>query len=97
MALRKILTLEGKVIVQTPIGEIDSGTQTVPVSAYIKVVAISGNKEKISANVSFKGETHSFNKNYELAASVEDGSSNFIAQVYDHLKTLPEFDGAVDC
>jgi hypothetical protein len=97
MALRKTLNLEGKVIVKTPIGEIDNGVQNLSVPAYIKVVAVSGDKLKLNAVVSFKGDTHSFNKNYELTASVADGSSNFIAQVYEHLKTLPEFAGATDC
>ena len=97
MALRKNLILEGKVILRTPIGEIDNGVQTLSVPAYIKVVAVSGDKTKLNAVVSFKGDTHSFSKNYELDTSVADGSLNFIAQVYEHLKTLPEFAGAVDC
>lgn len=97
MALRKTLNLEGKVIVQTSFGEIDNGEQNLSISAYIKVVAVNGNKEKINAVVSFVGSTHSFNKNYELNASVADGSLNYIAQVYEYLKTLPEFAGAVDC
>jgi hypothetical protein len=29
--------------------------------------------------------------------SVELGSTNFIAQVYEHLKSLEEFAGAIDC
>ena len=97
MALRKTLNLEGKVIVKTPFGEIDNGVQSLSVPAYIKVVAVSGDKLKLNAVVSFKGETHSFNKNYEFTASVESGSLNFIAQAYQYLKTLPEFAGAVDC
>ena len=97
MALRKTLNFEGKVIVKTPIGDIDNGVQNLSIPAYIKVVAVSGDKTKLNAVVSFKGDTHSFNKNYELDASVADGSLNFIAQVYAHLKTLPEFAGAVDC
>ena len=97
MALRKTLNLEGKVILRTPIGEIDNGIQNLSVPAYIKVVAVSGDKLKLNAVVSFKGDIYSFSKNYELDASVADGSLNFIAQVYEHLKTLPEFSGAVDC
>ena len=97
MALSKTFDLEGKVILRTPIGEIDNGVQTLSVPAYIKVIAVSGDKLKLNATVSFKGETHSFNKNYEFSTSVEADSFNFIKQAYEHLKTLPEFAGSIDC
>lgn len=35
------------------------------------------------------------NKRYSFAPNLE--GKNFIAQAYDHLKTLPEFSGATDC
>ena len=35
------------------------------------------------------------NKRYSFAPNLE--GKNFIAQAYDHLKTLPEFAGAIDC
>ncbi len=97
MALRKIIEAEGKSIVQTPIGNIENGTQIVSFSAYIKVNEISGNKNQLIANVNFKGDAQQFNKQYVVSVSVEDNAPNFIAQVYEHLKTLPEFSGAVDC
>jgi hypothetical protein len=34
-------------------------------------------------------------KVYEFTPNLE--GANFIAQAYDHLKTLPEFSGAIDC
>jgi hypothetical protein len=97
MALRKIIEAEGKSIVQTPIGEIENGTQVVSFSAYIKVSEISGNKNQVLANINFKGDAQQFNKQYVVPVSVENNAANFIAQVYAHLKTLPEFAGAVDC
>jgi hypothetical protein len=97
MALRKIIEIEGKSTVQTDVGLIDTGTQKVVFSAYTKVTAVYGNKTKVTATVSFEGDTEKFSKQYEVPVSVEAGSTNFIAQVYEHLKTLPEFDGAVDC
>jgi hypothetical protein len=97
MALRKIIEAEGKSIVQTSIGSIENGTQRVSFSAYVKVININGNKNQIVANVYFKGETQEFNKQYVVPVSVEVGAPNFIAQVYEHLKTLPEFSDAVDC
>jgi hypothetical protein len=97
MALRKNIETEGKVILQTSLGIIENGTQKVSFSAYVKVFSISGDKNKLTASVSFKGDTQQFYKEYEIPVSVETGSSNFIAQAYAHLKTLPEFAGATDC
>ncbi len=97
MAFRKIIEIEGRSVVETSIGTIDNGIQTISFSAYIKVTSIIGDKAKVVANVNFKGDTQQFNKQYEVDMSVENGSANFIAQVYAHLKTLPEFAGAVDC
>ena len=97
MALRKTIQTEGKSLVQTNWGVIDNGTQFVSFIAYIKVDSVYGDKTQLTANVSFKGDTQSFIKQYQIPASVENGSANFIAQAYNHLKTLPEFAGAVDC
>jgi hypothetical protein len=97
MALRKTIQTEGKSLVQTDWGVIDNGTQSVSFAAYIKVDSVYGDKTQLTANVNFKGETRSFNKQYQIPASVETGSANFIAQTYAHLKTLPEFAGATDC
>jgi hypothetical protein len=97
MALRKIIEAEGKSIVQTPIGSIENGVQRVSFSAYVKVVSINGNKTQITANVSFKGDVQQFNQQYQVPISIETGAANFIAQVYEYLKTLPEFDNAEDC
>jgi hypothetical protein len=97
MALRKIIVAEGKSIVQTSLGNIENGVQHVSFSAYVKVMDINGNKSQVSANVNFKSDTQQFSKQYLVPVSVEAGASNFIAQVYAYLKTLPEFDGAEDC
>jgi hypothetical protein len=97
MALRKIIEAEGKSIIQTSIGSIENGTQRVSFSAYVKVVEINGNKTQVNANVKFTGEIQQFYKQYSVPVSVETGASDFITQVYNHLKTLPEFAGAEDC
>ena len=97
MALRKIIEAEGKCLIQTDFGVIENGTQKVSFAAYIKVDSVYGDKTHLSANVSFKGENNSFSKQYQIPVSVDSGSANFIAQAYNHLKTLPEFSGAVDC
>jgi len=97
MAIRKIIEAEGKSIVQTSMGDIENGVQKVSFSAYVKVISISGNKNQITANVNFKSETQQFYRQYEVPISVEAEAKNFIAQVYVHLKTLPEFAGCEDC
>jgi hypothetical protein len=97
MALRKNIEAEGLALVQTEFGAIENGTQKVQFSAYIKVVFISGNKSKVHATVNFSGTAQQFVRQYDVPVSVEDGSKNFFAQVYEHLKTLPEFSGAANC
>jgi hypothetical protein len=97
MALRKAIEIEGKSIIQTAIGSVENGTQRLSFSAYVKVTSIHGDKNQINANVNFKGDTQEFNKQYQVPMSVESSAPNFIAQAYEHLKTLPEFAGAVDC
>jgi hypothetical protein len=97
MALRKIIEAEGKAIIQTPMGLIENGTQRVSFSAYVKVINITGNKSEVNASVNFKSDVQQFTKQYQVSVSVEPGAPNFIAQVYAHLKTLPEFADAEDC
>ena len=97
MALRKNIEFEGKSIIHSAMGAIDMGNKTIQLTVYIKVVAIDGDKENINANVAFVHEKSQFNKSYTFPVSVKDGSNNFIKQAYEHLKTLPEFAGAIDC
>ena len=97
MALRKIIETEGKVLIQTAIGLIENGIQRVSFSAYVKVINVNGNKDEVVASVNFKGDTQQFTKYYQIPVSVEPGAHNFIAQVYEYLKNLPEFAGATDC
>lgn len=97
MALRQIIETEGKALIQTPFGSIENGIHRISFFAYVKVISITGDKNQIAANVNFKGDTQQFNRQYLIPVSVENGSTNFIAQAYAHLKTLPEFSNATDC
>ena len=97
MALRKLIETEGKVTIVTDDFSVENGTQKMSFSVYVKVAGIYGTKNEVTANVNFKGDNVSFDKRYQVPVSVDTNSSNFIAQVYEHLKTLPEFAGAVDC
>jgi hypothetical protein len=97
MALRKIIEAEGAAFIHSPVGVIENGTHRVSFSAYVKVTSVSGNKNQVTASVHFAGDLVQFTKQYQVPVSVTPGSSNFIEQVYKHLKALPEFDGAEDC
>jgi hypothetical protein len=97
MAFRKIIESEGKAVIQTHVGDIENGIQRVSFSAYVKVISFSGNKTQVTANVRFTGDVAQFTKQYQVPVSAETGAPNLIEQVYKHLKTLPEFDGAEDC
>jgi hypothetical protein len=97
MALSINITSEGKSSVQTPLGVVQTGVQQVTFTAYVKVDSIIGNKNEVQAKVSFSGENQHFTKTYQVPVTVEHGAPNFIKQVYVHLKTLSEFENAVDC
>lgn len=74
-------------------------------NAYIRVDAVAGYKGGIEASVNFYVSQQAFvdgngyvqQKIINFVPSVEQGSENFIAQAYGHLKTLPEFADAIDC
>jgi hypothetical protein len=87
MALKKLISLKT-----------NFGDTVVFPYAYIKVNNIIGDKNEMRADVVFLKETGGMivdNKSYFFPPNLNE--SNFIAQAYNHLKTLDEFAGAVDC
>jgi hypothetical protein len=67
-------------------------------NAYHKVDGIIGSKDSINFKVnvfSSNGGDLINSKSFSFAPSLE--GSNFIAQCYEQMKTLPEFAGAIDC
>lgn len=72
--------------------------------AYVRIDTLFGSKNTIILNVKsyFSQETYDGgkepyeSKEYSFTPSVEEGSDNFIRQGYKYLKTLPDFEGAVD-
>jgi hypothetical protein len=67
-------------------------------NAYIKVVALSGNKQLMRIEVGTHKDVNApvvDRQQYYFAPDLD--GKNFIAQAYEHLKTLPEFAGAIDC
>jgi hypothetical protein len=97
MALQKSFSFVGTATLETADGKLLLGEQTSTINAYIKVVSISGGKDQLRVSVGFSEGAKEFVKNYSFTPSVANGSANFIAQAYEHLKTLPEFSGATDC
>jgi hypothetical protein len=66
--------------------------------SYIRVEKVDASKLSATAAVSFNNENASKNfatKFYVFVPKLD--GTNFIEQAYEHLKTLPEFDGAEDC
>lgn len=66
-------------------------------NSYIKVSQIKANKESAVAIVNFFIEKEGvLLKTENIEFSINLDGANFIAQAYEHLKTLPEFAGAAD-
>jgi hypothetical protein len=88
MALRKTTKF------QNSFGEI----QTIE-DCYIRVDSLNGSKNYIGAIIGlYKSQNNKAPikiTGYWFEPKLE--GKNFIAQAYDHLKTLPEFSGAIDC
>lgn len=67
-------------------------------SAYHRINTLSGNKQGINFKLDVfqtkEAKEPLYTKGYSFVPSMDD--KNFIAQAYEHLKTLPEFSGATD-
>lgn len=90
MALSKTITLNNGLVVE---------------NAYIRIAEIAGNKHflnlivhsYISQQAFQEGKTFLEQKLYSFIPSVEEGVTNFIKQGYEYLKTLEEYQDAIDC
>jgi hypothetical protein len=97
MAFRKNITVEGKLLIQFAHGIVNKGNESFSSSAYIKVTSVMASKSNGTAIVNFENDLNAFTKSFDFPISVSEGAPNFIKQAYEHLKTLPEFAGAIDC
>jgi hypothetical protein len=98
MALKKSVQLEAVVhTVVEGIGMIKAVPSKVQYEdCYIKVSAISGNKDQMGCVVEIQCTDNVIvNKTYGFTPNLS--GDNFIKQAYIHLKTLPDFAGAEDC
>jgi hypothetical protein len=87
MALKKQITLKN-----------NFGDDVTFNEAYIKVENLIGNKSQLRFDVSIhkkQNEQIVDRKSYFFTPDLD--GKNFIAQAYDHLKTLEEFAGTMDC
>lgn len=65
-------------------------------NCYFKVETVAGDKSSVTATVSSQvSNSQKRLTSYTFEPSLE--GPNFITQAYEHLKTLPEFEGAIDC
>ena len=67
-------------------------------NAYCKVLRVLGTKDNLSYDVNVLDEKDG--KSYKVLSfqfTPDMDGGNFIAQSYKHLKTLPEFENAMDC
>lgn len=94
MALKKILTVTGQSLLKTQAGILSSGEKTIQIDAYIKVVAVGGDKNEASAEVSLSDGQITLVEHYSFPVDLD--GPNFIKQAYEHLKTLNRFSGAED-
>lgn len=68
------------------------------VDSYIKVDSLSGNKKEMCIAIGIYREKDGQKiSNQQAAFSPNLNGKNFIAQAYEHLKTLSEFSDATDC
>jgi hypothetical protein len=87
MALTKTITLKN-----------NFGENSEFPDAYLRVDRVDGSKREVVAQIGFYKEVEGaflLSKFISFSPSMDNG--NFIAQAYEHLKTLPEFADAVDC
>jgi len=67
-------------------------------NAYVKVENASVTKDSLLAKVVWRAASNSAPiKNEGFSSSYNLSGENPIKQAYNHLKTLPEFAGVVDC
>lgn len=74
-------------------------------NAYIRIDTVVGSKDLLNITVKSyisqqafqEGKAYLEQKLYSFTPSVEEETSNFIKQGYEYLKTLEEYQDAVDC
>lgn len=97
MALSKKITVQGTQYIETPTGKLPVGETSVEMDAYIRVNNVIAKKPVSFIDVEVKTGDVGRMEQYQFEADLSAGAENHIRQAYKHLKTLPEFENAVDC
>ena len=72
----------------------------VAIQAYCRVEKLIEQKTSASFDVGYYDadvKKRIASKSFMFTPDMTDGAKNYRAQAYEHLKTLPEFSGAIDC
>jgi hypothetical protein len=87
-----------KTVSQSLAQELGISDSQLTVDSYARVVKVVGDKTNVVYNVEFltMGSKQRI-KNLEFAFVPKTPGKDFIAQAYDHMKTLSEFSGSTDC
>ena len=97
---RKTHVYECFSIIKNDVPDVIKQTVEYP-ACYVMIKSVSGDKNKISLQVVFYADSSKEQaieyKQYTFTPSVAYGSTNFIQQGYEYLKTLQEFADAADC
>jgi hypothetical protein len=87
MALKKTIVLKD-----------NFGDNKTFVDAYIRVSSVNGGKNQMGIFVdTLKSDKSAIVKQDQFGFTPSLEGKNFIAQAYEHLKTMPEYADAVDC
>jgi hypothetical protein len=87
MAFTKTITLKN-----------NFGTESSFENAYIKIVKLTGTKDRMCADVAaFTAKDGGPLKTQKVYFAPDLSASNFIKQAYEQTKLLPEFSDAKDC
>ena len=96
MAIKILKSITSKsAVTEKHLQSVESITASVSDELYVKVQRVNADKTTAQAFVIFKGEKITGANDY--AFQVDLNGANFISQAYNHLKTLPEFAGAINC
>ena len=99
MALRKIIKVDGTLILEfnNGLNRVSRGSSNISMLATIRPVTVTCTKLTGTATVEFTDDISKFTKSYDFPVSSVDGAPNIIKQIYEHLKTLPEFTNSENC
>ena len=97
MALSKKIKVEGAQYIEMNSQRFPNGTNSIYPEAYIRVSAVFAKKPTSVIDVEIKIGDIALIEQHKFEADLSDNAENHIRQAYKYLKTLPKFDGAVDC